>query len=322
MAQWIRRWSTEPEILDARESHVPIHKCFISLPERQRRGGFIRSCYAYRLTAFTLQSHSTSHNIIHRMLSLRYTSPMMVGRLDMTALTRKFNLVVVCGARGPRPRYPRVWKSQKRIGTISKSQKLVDCVKGLSNVKEEVYGALDSFIAWELEFPLVVVKKALKTLETEKEWKRIIQVIKWMLNKGQGKTMGSFYTLLNALAEDGRLEEAEELWMKIFSEYLESLPRVFFMKMISLYYSRGMHEKMFEVFADMEELGVRPDGSIVRMVGDVFLKLGMLDKYEKLNKKYPPPTWEYRYIKGKRIRIRVNTTKKSENEACTSLEGT
>lgn len=53
-------------------------------------------------------------------------------------------------------------------------------VKGLSNVKEEVYGALDSFIAWELEFPLVVVKKALKTLETEKEWKRIIQVFRKM----------------------------------------------------------------------------------------------------------------------------------------------
>lgn len=49
-------------------------------------------------------------------------------------------------------------------------------VKGLSNVKEEVYGALDSFIAWELEFPLITVKKALKTLEKEKEWKRIIQV--------------------------------------------------------------------------------------------------------------------------------------------------
>ena len=48
-------------------------------------------------------------------------------------------------------------------------------IKGLSNVKEEVYGALDSFVAWELEFPLIAVKKALKTLEDEKEWKRIIQ---------------------------------------------------------------------------------------------------------------------------------------------------
>jgi len=46
----------------------------------------------------------------------------------------------------------------------------------LSNVKEEVYGALDTFIAWELEFPLITVKKALKILEDEKEWKRVIQV--------------------------------------------------------------------------------------------------------------------------------------------------
>jgi hypothetical protein len=55
----------------------------------------------------------------------------------------------------------------------------------------------------------------------------------------------------------------------------------------------------------MEELGVRPDGSIIRMLGDVFQKLEMMDKYEKLKKKYPPPKWDYRHIKGKRIRIRV-----------------
>lgn len=39
------------------------------------------------------------------------------------------------------------------------------------------------------------------------------------------------------------------------------------------------------------------------MMGNAFQKLGMLDKYEKLKKKYPPPKWEYRYIKGKRVRI-------------------
>uniref|UniRef100_A0A0D9V5U6 Pentacotripeptide-repeat region of PRORP domain-containing protein n=2 Tax=Leersia perrieri TaxID=77586 RepID=A0A0D9V5U6_9ORYZ len=211
----------------------------------------------------------------------------------------------VCGARGPRPRYPRVWKTRKRIGTISKSKKLVECVKDLSNVKEEVYGALDSFVAWELEFPLIAVKKALKLLEDEKEWKRIIQVIKWMFNKGQGKTIGSHYTLLNALIEDGRVEEAEELYEKIFSRYLEGLPRTFFMRMISLYYRLEAYQKMFEIFADMEELGVKPDGSIIRMLGEVFHKLGMFDKYVQLKRKYPPPKWEYRYIKGKRIRIKV-----------------
>lgn len=255
----------------------------------------------------------------YSMLSLKYGTPTFGLALERTAVphTQKFSSVVVCGARGPRPRYPRVWKADKRIGTVSKSQKLVKCIKDLSNVKEEVYGALDSFVAWELEFPLIAVKKALKTLEDEKEWKRIIQVIKWMFNKGQGKTMGSYYTLLNALIEDGRVEEAEELFGKIFSRYMEGLPRTFFMRIISLYYSLGSYQKIFEVFADMEELGVRPDRSIVRMLGQVFQKLEMFDKYEKLIKKYPPPKIEYRYIKGKRIRLKIypdNSTEEATNK--------
>lgn len=56
----------------------------------------------------------------------------------------------------------------------------------------------------------------------------------------------------------------------------------------------------------MEELGVRPSVAVVNMVGEVFQKLDMLDKYKKLKKKYPPPKWEYKYIKGKRVRIRAN----------------
>lgn len=40
-----------------------------------------------------------------------------------------------------------------------------------------MYGALDSFVAWELEFPLIAVKKALRALEEQQEWKRIIQVL-------------------------------------------------------------------------------------------------------------------------------------------------
>ncbi|XP_076957623.1 pentatricopeptide repeat-containing protein At4g21190-like [Bidens hawaiensis] len=248
------------------------------------------------------------------MLMLRHYSPLDVfGRLPCFQPPKKVCNFVVCAAKGPRPRYPRVWKTRTKIGTVSKSLKLVECIKGLSNVKEEVYGALDSFIAWDLEFPLITVKKALKSLEYEKEWKRIIQVTKWMLSKGQGKTMGSYYLLLYALAEDGRIDEAEELWTKLFSDNLQSMPRIFFDRMISIYYKREMHDKMFEVFADMEELGIRPTVSIVNMVGDVFQKLGMLDKYQKLKKKYPPPKWEYRYIKGKRVKIRSQNLKQPEN---------
>ena len=55
----------------------------------------------------------------------------------------------------------------------------------------------------------------------------------------------------------------------------------------------------------MEELGVKPNIAIVNMVGKVFLKLGMDDKYEKLMKKYPPPQWEFRYIKGRRVKVKA-----------------
>ncbi|KAJ1439929.1 Tetratricopeptide-like helical domain superfamily [Sesbania bispinosa] len=237
------------------------------------------------------------------MLALK-DSPLLIARTFEELKITSTRSTVVCAAKGKRPRYPRVWKTPKRIGTISKAAKLVQSIKELSNVKEEVYGALDTYVAWELEFPLITVKKALKTLEYEREWKRIIQVTKWMLSKGQGKTMGSYFTLLNALAEDDRLDEAEELWTKLLMQYMESLPRRFFDKMISIYRKRGMHEKMFEIFADMEELGLRPNVSVVSMIGDVFKELGMLDKYEKLHSKYPPPKLEYRYIRGKRVRIR------------------
>jgi pentatricopeptide repeat protein len=72
-----------------------------------------------------------------------------------------------------------------------------------------------------------------------------------MFNKGQGKTMGSYYTLLNALIEDGRIEEAEELFGMVFSRYMEGLPRTFFMRMISFYYSVEAYDKMFEVGNEM-----------------------------------------------------------------------
>ncbi|KAM2030993.1 hypothetical protein FF2_041552 [Malus domestica] len=255
------------------------------------------------------------------MLTLQHSLPAFTRGLEFIKSSHSRSSVVVCAQKGPRPRYPRVWKANKRIGTVSKSLKLVESIKGLSNVKEEVYGALDSFIAWELEFPLITVKKALKSLENQKEWKRIIQVSKWMLSKGQGRTMGTYFTLLTALAEDGRIEEAEELWTKLFSQYLESMPRMFFDKMISIYYQHGLHDKMFEIFADMEELGVQPNVSIVTKVGNVFKELGMLDKYDKLKKKYPPPKWEYRYIKGKCVKVRANHQNQSDGAAKVISEG-
>ncbi|KAK7380400.1 hypothetical protein VNO78_32910 [Psophocarpus tetragonolobus] len=296
-----------------RTCHV-IRQPYVAVTERRRftlsnKISIPNSLAAFRVPVLRLQyskignKYCPMHQVI-KMLALT-DSPLLIAKtFEAIKIPTSTRGTVVCAAKGPRPRYPRVWKTNKKIGTISKASKLVKSIKELSNVKEEVYGALDSYVAWELEFPLITVKKALKTLEYEQEWKRVIQVTKWMLSKGQGKTMGSYFTLLNALAEDDRLDEAEELWTKLLMQYMESVPRRLFDKMLSIYNKRGMHEKMFEIFADMEELGLRPSIFAVSMIGDAFKELGMLDKYQKLHTKYPPPQWEYRYIRGKRVKVK------------------
>lgn len=63
----------------------------------------------------------------------------------------------------------------------------------------------------------------------------------------------------------------------------------------------------------MEELCLRPNIAVVSMIGDAFKELGMLDKYQKLHAKYPPPQWEYRYIRGKRVKVKVEVQSSQVN---------
>lgn len=169
-------------------------------------------------------------------------------------------------------------------------------------MKEEVYGSLDAFIAWELDFPLITVKKALHALEVQKNWTRVIQVSKWMLGKGQGRTMSTYLLLLRAFAEEGRIDEAQELWKKVFSTHLDCTPISFFLQVMRMYERYEMHEDLLEVFADMEELDLRLNNDLVMIVSRTYEKVGMMDKAEKVRLKYPPTQFRWRTIDGKRIK--------------------
>ena len=83
----------------------------------------------------------------------------------------------VCFGGGKRPRRPRAWKTKNRRGSYVKSQKLVDLIATLPSTKEAVYGGLDTWVAWEIEFPVITIKKALCILRDQEEWKRVIQVL-------------------------------------------------------------------------------------------------------------------------------------------------
>ncbi|KAL6197332.1 hypothetical protein ACLB2K_032941 [Fragaria x ananassa] len=92
------------------------------------------------------------------------------------------------------------------------------------------------------------------------------------------EVIGSFVTLLLAFDMDHRLDEAESLWNMFLHTRTRSIPKRLFSRMISLYDHHEMKNKIIEVFADMEELSVRPDEDTVRRVARAFQELGQEDK--------------------------------------------
>ncbi|KAK7383325.1 hypothetical protein VNO78_29001 [Psophocarpus tetragonolobus] len=198
-----------------------------------------------------------------------------------------------------------LWKSRDSAQSGQKALTLVRTVSKLPNEKEAVYGELNKWTAWETEFPVIAVAKALKILRKRGQWVRAIQVAKWMLSKGQGATMGTYDTLLLAFDMDQRVDEAESLWNMIIHAHMRCVSKRLFSRMISLYDHHNMPDKIIEVFADMEELRVKPDEDTVRRVARAFREVGEEEKRKLVIKRYGLK-WKYIQFNGERVRVRTN----------------
>ncbi|XP_058110835.1 pentatricopeptide repeat-containing protein At4g21190 isoform X5 [Magnolia sinica] len=178
--------------------------------------------------------------------------------------------------------------SQKIVGDECNSRAFTSSeLFDLKDSKEAVYSALDAWVAWEQNFPIVSLKRALITLEKEEQWHRIIQVLKWMLSKGQGTTRGTYGQLIRALDKDRRAEEAHNLWVKKISHDLHSVPWQLCHLMISIYYRNNMPERLVKLFKGLEAFDRKPpDKSIVQKVADAYEMLGLLEEQKRVLEKY------------------------------------
>ncbi|KAJ6850270.1 pentatricopeptide repeat-containing protein, chloroplastic [Iris pallida] len=196
-----------------------------------------------------------------------------------------------------------LWMKRDSAGSGQKALNLVHTVSQLPNEKETIYSALDKWTAWETEFPVVAAAKALEIMRRRRQWSRIIQVTKWLLNKGQVLTMGTYDTLLLAFDMDRRVDEAETIWNMILQIHTRSVSKRLFSRIITLYDHHQIPEKILEVFADMEELGVKPDEDTVRRVAKAFERLGQVDNKKLVLTKYQSK-WKYLHFNGERVRVR------------------
>ncbi|XP_051128791.1 pentatricopeptide repeat-containing protein At4g21190 [Andrographis paniculata] len=164
---------------------------------------------------------------------------------------------------------------------------LVTTLNDLPNSKEAVYGTLDAWVAWERDFPIGPLKQVLIRLEKDQQWHRVIQIIKWMLSKGQGTTRGTYGQLIRALDHDRRVEEAHEIWKKKLSYDLHSVPWKLCDLMISVYYRNDMLEDLVKLFKGLESFDRKPPGkSIVQKVANAYEQLGLCEEKDRILEKY------------------------------------
>ncbi|KEH33148.1 pentatricopeptide repeat-containing protein At4g18975, chloroplastic isoform X2 [Medicago truncatula] len=130
---------------------------------------------------------------------------------------------------------------------------------------------------------------------------------KWMLSKGQGATMGTYDTLLLAFDMEQRVDEAESLWNMIIHAHMRSVSKRLFSRMISVYDHHNLPDKIVEVFADMEELRVKPDEDTVRKVASAFRILGQEEKRKLVIKRYGLK-WKYIHFNGERVKVRTHAS--------------
>ncbi|VFQ77202.1 unnamed protein product [Cuscuta campestris] len=182
-------------------------------------------------------------------------------------------------------------EQKQQIGQhVSRKEKtsfLLQMLRDLEDSKEGIYSALDAWVAWEQNFPIGLLKHVLLTLENEQQWHRVIQVIKWMLSKGQGNTRGTYGQLIRALDMDHRANEAREIWRKKIGSDLHSVPWSLCSLMISVYHRNDMLEDLVKLFKDLEAFGRKPpEKSIVQRVADAYEVLGLAKHKECLMLKY------------------------------------
>ncbi|MBA0665818.1 hypothetical protein Goklo_002292 [Gossypium klotzschianum] len=168
-----------------------------------------------------------------------------------------------------------LWEKRDSASSGQKAFNLVRIVSQLPNEKETVYGALDKWIAWETEFPLIAAAKALRILRKRSQWLRVIQ--------------------------------AGSLWNTVLHTHSRSISKRLFSRMISVFDHHSMPNKIIEVFADMEELCVRLDENTVKKVVRAFQELGQEDKQKLVLRRYMIK-WKYIHFNGEQVRVKRYTS--------------
>ncbi|KAJ3684276.1 hypothetical protein LUZ61_013440 [Rhynchospora tenuis] len=196
----------------------------------------------------------------------------------------------------------------RNISVAEKRKFLINALLDLKDSKESVYGILDAWVASEPTFPLASLRKALVVLEMYEQWHLIVQVIEWILSKGQGDTMGTYNLLIKALEKENRAEEAHRIWETKIGHNLRHVSWPFCDLMLSIYYRNNMLDRLVKLFRCIESYGRRPARKrIIQNVADAYEMLGLSEEKDKLLTDY-----SYLFDKSSENKRKYNKSKEAK----------
>ncbi|XP_039829270.1 pentatricopeptide repeat-containing protein At4g18975, chloroplastic-like isoform X3 [Panicum virgatum] len=143
-------------------------------------------------------------------------------------------------------------------------------------------------------------KKALRLIDTVSKLPNEKEAIYGALDKWSA--FEPEFPIVAAAKALGMLKRRRK-WLRIIQTHTRSVPKRLFSRMILMYDIRHHPDKVLEVYADMEELGVRPDEDTARRIGRAFVAFGQEEKEKYVLDKYLK-RWKYIHFNGERVRVR------------------
>ncbi|KAI5081889.1 hypothetical protein GOP47_0001632 [Adiantum capillus-veneris] len=178
--------------------------------------------------------------------------------------------------RAPRKRSGRAVSQDPRYGISPKAEELIKKVLRLPDVDEEVCKELDQ---WTLEgkFPIAYIKQAMQVFEREKQWKKLIQVSQWMLQKGEGKTLRTYEALLKALDMNRCPDQAEAVWKNEILKSSWSIPTRLVTYALSMFERHHKPLEVIRLFIKMQDSGRNLCKESIRTVARAYEQEGFLE---------------------------------------------
>ncbi|XP_057948455.1 pentatricopeptide repeat-containing protein At4g18975, chloroplastic isoform X2 [Malania oleifera] len=112
--------------------------------------------------------------------------------------------------------------------------------------------------------------------------------------------------LIRTVSEIPNEKEAVYGALDKWTAWETEFPLIAAAKALRILRTRSQWIRVIQVFADMEELGVKPDEDTVRRIARAFRKLGQEEKQKMFLKKYQCK-WKYVRFNGERARVRIDS---------------